>query len=274
MWHGKHSLFGVLAVSLGVTANLGPGASATADRCVKTAQFEVFIDGDRSGKETLCTSVSRDGALEIKIKHKSTYVLVPFFLEYPTKIEATITWKGNELVSARGTGHYKGAGSLPKTEVKVAWSPTKSLYEWSAVEDNGNPVTGEFDAPAQAEWFWRRPSKLQTNIVNLGRSAVYSAKFTPLADQWLPNSGQSVKTHHYQVRGDHILGGRPEDEGLNNFLWYDSIGLVRMCKKNTYKIILYIEFLRLEPAWSAVAADAKDDAAKGVNESSCQEMFN
>ena len=274
MWQGKCRVLAVLAVSIGVTANLGPVAGATADQCVKTAEFEVFIEGARSGKETVCMTVSDNGALQNNIEHNSTYVFVPIILTYPAEIKATITWNGNELVSARGTGLYEGPGSLPKTEIKVEWSPTKSLYEWSAVEDDGNPVTGEFDAPAQAEWFWRRPSKLQTNIVNLGRSAVYSAKFTPLSDQWLPNSGQSVKTHHYQVRGDHILGGRPEDEGLNNFLWYDSIGLVRMCKKNTYKIILYIEFLRLEPAWSAVAADAKDDAAKGVNESSCQEMFN
>ena len=159
-------------------ASPGPAAGTP---CVAAAaldsgtevDFEVYLDGKKSGGARLVDSAMPGGGRLITLSYRSSYLWTTF--EHASRE----VWRDGQLVCASGTGVNKGFANLePDVDIGVTRAKSGGIYEWR-VDERGFNAKDEpvllFDAPLLAETFWLEPTVGAISVVNLGRSAVYSA---------------------------------------------------------------------------------------------------
>ena len=251
-------------------ASPGPAAGTP---CVAAAaldsgtevDFEVYLDGKKSGGARLVDSAMPGGGRLITLSYRSSYLWTTF--EHASRE----VWRDGQLVCASGTGVNKGFANLePDVDIGVTRAKSGGTYEWR-VDERGFDAKDEpvllFDAPLLAETFWLEPAVGAISVVNLGRSAVYAADVQRLGDELV----EGVRTRHYRVAGPKLAGGRASAEGLQRELWYDAHGLVRVCGKETYRMTVMIETIRTAPRPKAPPDAPPHEAAAPAK--SCDEIF-
>lgn len=258
-----------------VPAARAPGAEPlAAELCARPpaldpvleVRFDVFLRGKRSGEERLRVYTPPQGGMLIRTEYESTFGPTAF------AHRSTQYWRDDRLVCAHGTGVNTGMSLEPDVEIRLVEAAGDGVYEWRATETGGFANVGparRFDGPIQGESFWMEPAAPELTVVNLGRSAVYRVEAERLADGLV----DGVRTRHYRLSGAALAGQRAGSEGLLRELWYDAIGLVRMCAKETYKMTVIAEYRRIRPGWTAVAAPAEDGGAPPDTARPCGEVF-
>ncbi len=258
-------ILGVLAMA---AEPPNPGSAAACVEAPDTgtvADFDVYLDGKRSGAEHLTDVALPGGGRLVTLEYESSYLWTTF--EHASRH----VWRDGRLVCARGTGVNKGLGNPePDAEIAVTRAKAGSTYDWRVAETglyaNQEPVR-HFRAPLQAESFWLEPQPGDIAVVNLGRSAVYAATVERLADERV----DGVRTRRYRMAGPKLAGTRANAEGLQRELWYDAIGLVRACGKETYRITVIVETVRTAPPVAAPPDAPPDEAAAPAKP--CDEIF-
>ena len=253
------------------------GSPPTGDSDIDVS-FDVFLngvdDGKGSGTEKLRLFSLDENERIIQVDFESTYniSILGFKISAVFSHHSKEYWRnGHLLICAVGTG--KNSVKEPDVTISITYLPSNGKYEWRAVETGvfeNDPEDTRFSGPVRTESFWMEPDVGDVTIVNLGRSAVYDAKFELLGDELF----EAIHTRHYQLYGKKKAGGRAGDEGLKRHLWYDSVGLVRTCTKETYGVDVIAESVRTDPPPKAVDGTSGEVRGPLAEARSCNDIFN